>query len=388
MRFFLCTNARIEDVLIHEVTTALDAHGIPGVCKCSEIEGIVFVDADDSPVLRETLCLVRSCHYVAVLTSIVDLPQGESSLATLCQICKDDKLLPNIAGAKNFRVRSNRMGVHSFRSVDVERDIGEVIHEEQGVAGCMKNASVVVRADVVGSKVVFGEQIHNEELTKRLHPDFIRDASLRPNVAFAMLYFSKFGDGQVLVDPFVGSGTIVFEAALRYPNSKIIGVDRSERVVEGARANAESLSLQFVDLVAGNARTLHKYVERGTVDAIVTNPPWGIRIGKSDEVDELYKGFLVSAAEVLKIGGRVVILLVRWESFIKEVRCSGRWNVIMARPVRTGDLIPVLFVLERCDDPLWTQIKKEITTLVNESKIGDGSFEAPQPEVRKRRVSQ
>ena len=408
--FVLSTNGGLEDVLASEAATALGPN-IPHTASPRDgLEGLVFVDVEDSPPVRAALSSLRSAYYVLQLTAVVDLPQGPNALAELCvQLTQSQagQLLPDIRPFSSFRVRSSRIGIHTFRSVDVERSVGEVLHEGSGVPGKMKGAEVIVRADVIGARVVLGLQLHNDELTKRLHPVFIRDASVRPNVAYALLHLAGVRDGFTVLDPFVGSGTIILEAAVRFPNCKLYGVEKSERVVAGAVGNAESLGLasERLRLVSGNARTLHKYVERGSVDAIVTNPPWGIRVGKSDDVDDLYRGFLASAADVMRVGGRLVVLVVRWEGFLQHSRQSGRWEVKAARPVRTGDMLPVVFVLERVEDAFWTTIKQEIHRLVKVAKEGDGCPEdAPLPKpadaaddsakddmsgvTRKRRVSQ
>ena len=197
-------------------------------------------------------------------------------------------------------------------------------------------------------------------LSKRLHGAFIRDASLKPNVAAAMIMMSGMRAGMTLIDPFVGSGTslhvtalpslcfcnslagtIVLEAAMMFASGRFVGVERSERVVQGARDNARGLGLEErVELVAGNARVLKDYTGSSCADVIVTNPPWGVRLGKCDDIDELYaspfplpslshpslyfyhirrryRGFLQSAADVLKDGGRLVIIVLRWESFLQ-----------------------------------------------------------------------
>jgi 23S rRNA G2445 N2-methylase RlmL len=61
-----------------------------------------------------------------------------------------------------------------------------------------------------------------------------------------------------------------------------------ERVVQGARDNARGLELEGrVELLAGNARVLKELTGSGAADVIVTNPPWGVRLGKCDDIDEL-----------------------------------------------------------------------------------------------------
>jgi len=88
---------------------------------------------------------------------------------------------------------------------------------------------------------------------------------------------------------------------------------------QGARDNAHSLQLEHkVELLKGNARVLKEIVGAvlvvvvvllllllllllipfcshsppagsSTCDVIVTNPPWGVRVGKCEDIDELYR---------------------------------------------------------------------------------------------------
>ncbi len=76
---------------------------------------------------------------------------------------------------------------------------------------------------------------------------------------------------------------------MMFPSGRFMGVERSERVVQGARDNARALQLEGrVELLAGNARVLKELTGSGAADVIVTNPPWGVRLGKCDDIDELY----------------------------------------------------------------------------------------------------
>jgi tRNA (guanine6-N2)-methyltransferase len=311
------------------------------------LSGMVFCTVDEAALTGAAinlLCGMRTVHHFTRLHAVIHLPQvqpsglnpsiaplaSSESLTRLCKLMSNDTAsFPPIAlpDVPSFRVCCDRVGTHSFRSVDVERCVGEVIHEATGVPGCMSAPHTIIRITILGPHVIIGTQLHglidghryslshtfsgdafnpppsppfSSVLSKRLHGAFIRDASLKPNVAAAMIIMSRMQPGMTLIDPFVGSGTIVLEAAMMFSSGRFIGVERSERVVQGARDNARGLELEGrVELLAGNARVLKELTGSGTADVIVTNPPWGVRLGKCDDIDELYRGFLQSAADVL-----------------------------------------------------------------------------------------
>lgn len=149
-------------------------------------------------------------------------------------------------------------------------------------------------------------------------------APLRETLAAAMLLGAGYDGRGPLLDPFMGSGTIPIEAALiarrmppgmrrefafeRWPGfsaeawarvradaeaqirprapAPIMGSDRDTGAVEAARANAAR---------AGVSADVH--LERAALSAVevpggrgwlVTNPPYGIRVGRADELRNLY----------------------------------------------------------------------------------------------------
>ncbi|MEZ5144684.1 MAG: hypothetical protein R2726_19545 [Acidimicrobiales bacterium] len=170
-------------------------------------------------------------------------------------------------------------------------------------------------------------------------------APLRPTIAAALLLASGWSPADALVDPFCGSGTIPIEAARlarRLPPSvgrrfafqdaggfepgtwasvtgdaadralegapaPIVGRDRDAGAVEAARANAERAGVSAdVDLAVASVSDL---AAPGGGDArpwVVTNPPWGGRVGGGD-LRNLYARFGTVCRERLP-DGRVALL--------------------------------------------------------------------------------
>ncbi|HXV12672.1 MAG TPA: THUMP domain-containing protein [Candidatus Krumholzibacteria bacterium] len=153
------------------------------------------------------------------------------------------------------------------------------------------------------------------------------EAPMQETVAAAMLAMSEWDGSTPLVDPMCGSGTILCEALMRYcrvpagylrarfgferlpdfdregwreikreadgairtlPKDLIRGSDASPEAVRAARANLARLPGGRV--VAVEKRRFED-VERVEGAAIVTNPPYGLRIGKRDAMPEFVKRF-------------------------------------------------------------------------------------------------
>ena len=150
-------------------------------------------------------------------------------------------------------------------------------------------------------------------------------APLKENLAAALIALTTWRNDRPFVDPLCGSGTIPIEAALIGQNIApgfnrsflcedwewmteemweevraeadaaadydieldILGFDINERMIEIAERNAMAAgvhhNIQFKQLAVADFKTDKKY------GIMVTNPPYGDRLGEEKEVEELYR---------------------------------------------------------------------------------------------------
>ena len=84
------------------------------------------------------------------------------------------------------------------------------------------------------------------------------------------------------------------------------------------------------------------------MDAIVTNPPYGIRLGKHANYADLYRKFLEGAAAVLKPEGRIVVLVGKRRAvFNRVLREMPELRIVNVRVIEIGGVYPAVFVLTR-----------------------------------------
>jgi putative N6-adenine-specific DNA methylase len=181
----------------------------------------------------------------------------------------------------------------------------------------------IVHDEVEVSADSSGELLHRRGYRKET-----AKAPLRETLAAAMLLASGWRKGEPLLDPMCGSGTIPIEAALlargiapglqrkfqfmSWPTfderlwnetlekargsmtnsiERIRGSDRDAGAIRAAERNAERAgvadTIQFsTQAVSGSIAELDD-VEKGT-GWILTNPPYGVRMGESDDLRNLY----------------------------------------------------------------------------------------------------
>ena len=147
--------------------------------------------------------------------------------------------------------------------------------------------------------------------------------SLSPRIARTLVNVTMVNEGQTLLDPFCGTGTILMEAALL--NINVIGFDKDSQKIWGTVQNMKWLRSTgrisknvYAKLQRRNARDL-RLLGRDGIDAIATEPillPPLERFPSEEEAKDMllnsfktYKEFLKSAEYVLKRNGRIALVI-------------------------------------------------------------------------------
>jgi 23S rRNA G2445 N2-methylase RlmL len=166
---------------------------------------------------------------------------------------------------------------------------------------------------------VYPEKIGSSvELRPRVSPDprflYRADdvpASTHPPLAAAMAYLAGQVEGEVVWDPFCGSGLELIERALRGGVQAIIASDIDAKAVEIARRNlAEAgVDMHGVATRVGDFRATNDLGSRtrSAVTLMITNPPLGRRVRVADMQGLFEEIFQVAALNLCR-GGRLVIL--------------------------------------------------------------------------------
>jgi len=199
----------------------------------------------------------------------------------------------------------------------------------------------VVRVD--HDRCVISADASGELLHRRGYRLSIARAPLRETLAAAMLDGARWDSRTPLLDPMCGSGTIAIEAAMRarriapglerdfaaahWPEMEtavfedaraaarervlpsapapILGSDRDAGAVEAARANATRAGV--ADDVAFEQRALSAVQPPEGPGLLITNPPYGVRVGDKEPLRDLFAA-LGHVARTQCAGWRVALL--------------------------------------------------------------------------------
>lgn len=127
-------------------------------------------------------------------------------------------------------------------------------------------------------------------------------ASLHPTLATAAVLLAPASPDDVIVDPFCGAGTLLAERARLGPYRSLLGIDVKAQALDAARKN-----LAAVEHVALHHGDFADFATRGPVDVILTNPPYGRRVGNPSQMRALHRRLDELAAHALKPGGWLVV---------------------------------------------------------------------------------
>lgn len=199
---------------------------------------------------------------------------------------------------------------------------------------------------IVHDEVEISADSSGELLHRRGYRQEVAKAPLRETLAAAMVLASGWQRGEPLLDPMCGSGTVPIEAAMlargiapgaqrrfqfmNWPtfderrwnaildnartsvtrsNEKITGSDRDAGAIGAARRNAERAgvadTIHFSEKAISDSIADLDDVEKG-VGWVLTNPPYGIRIGEGEDLRNLYAR--LGAQLKTKPGWRVGVL--------------------------------------------------------------------------------
>ncbi len=146
--------------------------------------------------------------------------------------------------------------------------------------------------------------------------DPLRVSSIR--LSKILINLSQAKEGDRLVDPFCGVGTIIQEAVLM--GMKVAGIEKDNKSVKDARENLKWIGKHGWTIMRGDALELSKSVNK--VDAVATEPYLGpflkklpsVRSSKKtmDELKEMYSTFLDELSKVLE--GKAAIIVPRFRT--------------------------------------------------------------------------
>lgn len=252
-------------------------------------------------------------------------------------------------------VKSKLSSVPACQKI-VKKAIVERLKETYGIehfkeTGAKHTIKVSILKDIATITVdTTGEGLH-----KRGYRVAPVEAPIKETMAAALVLLSFWKNDRILVDCFCGSGTIPIEAAMIGMNIapglnrkfeaetwhvidkqlwkderkkayevinhdeklKIFGFDVSKKAIEAARLNAEEAGVDHC--IEFKQQSVRDFKTMGENGVIVTNPPYGKRIGRDDEIAKVYKDL----KKIIKMNKDWSLFLITTDEDIEQ-KAMGR----------------------------------------------------------------
>ncbi len=229
---------------------------------------------------------------------------------------------------------------------------------------------IVIFKNFIGKTIAVSNPL---ELKKRdlSRPDvdYMKVISIR--LAKILINISKVKKNETLLDPFMGSGTILQEALLKEIN--VIGIDSDEESVKQTKNNLNWLVKEYkvknnFKIIKYDCRNLINVVKENSINCVVTEPYMGPYIRKLPTIVEakelifelsmLYDDLMKNLKIVLKKSSRIVIIIPKFRTrenkkvFLDFKSIAEKYNFsLISKPVHYGykesKLLREIYILEK-----------------------------------------
>ncbi len=291
------------------------------------VDGRITFAGDADAVCRANICL-RTAERILIKVgsfhaeSFEELFQGVKSLPWEDFIPERGKFWVKKASS----VKSKLFSPSDIQSI-VKKAIVERMKQSYHTDWFKEDAeSFPIRVFIMKDEVTVALDTTGDSLHKRGYRKLESKAPIAENLAAALIMLTPWHADRILVDPFCGSGTIPIEAAMMAANiapgmnrhftaeswthiitpqnwadvrdearddidtsveTDIQGYDLDPEMVDIARINAKKAGVE--NMIHFQARDIADLSHRKKYGFIITNPPYGERIGEQDELPALYK---------------------------------------------------------------------------------------------------
>ena len=211
---------------------------------------------------------------------------------------------------ESFAVRIKRVKEYSPKSdtMNLERKLGKhILSNTTKTKVNLKKPDKTFFGVLTSNKLVFGIKL--TEITPKTFSErrprkkpFFHPSAMPSKLARCMVNLARAKRGELVLDPFCGTGSVMVEAA--FVGCQVLGFDVQRRMAEGTRKNLEHFGVEPEGLVIADSRKL----PLTRIDHVVTDPPYGkSATTMKSTTKQIVEGVLSSANPLLGKGQLICI---------------------------------------------------------------------------------
>ena len=300
--FFLLSGEH-ESLPVAELKAILETEGYDYEVL-EKLDQVVRLEADLNCIeaVKRRAALTRLCA--------LELFNCEAKMSSIVKAIRSTDFSQVLKENESFVVRVKHVKQYSsgINGMSLEGKIGELILQRVPKARVnLKKPDKGLVGILTGERFVFGVKVEEiapkpfVERRPRKKP-FFHPSAMQAKLARCMVNLAKPKTGELVLDPFCGTGSTLIEAA--YVGCRIVGLDVQRRMAKGTLRNLAHFGVEPDGVVVADARNL----PIRKAGCVVTDPPYGIssstfRRTTSQIIEEL----LAEAHKLLEKGRRVCI---------------------------------------------------------------------------------
>lgn len=171
-----------------------------------------------------------------------------------------------------------------------------------------------------------GAQLTPRPLSMRAYKEVHMSGAMDPTIAYAVNSFCNLDAAHSYLNAFSGSGTLLIEAGLSYPNlEQLIGFDNDKEHLSLSIQNIKKAGL--IKKVQVKEADIFDMPNLGTFDAIASDLPFGMSISKDEDLEKLYAAFISYCEQALNENGRLVIYTSEHE-LLESVLQKSKFKIL------------------------------------------------------------
>jgi len=351
MKILLTTVQGLEDLVLQEIFSLLAVNEILSY-RTLEYKGRIYLDVRDEKItdfLGELMFKSRLIDHVYLII----LEKRLDNISRINNFVQEFfvKHLKDFLNQYTFyAVSSQRLEKRwEITSVQLSKNIGEIIDNLNVFLSpiSLDDPDLVVYAELKRDSICLGFNLtFNTPLHRRSYRRYIHPSMINPILASALCYLSKIEKRRKILDPFCGSGTILIECKKINPECICYGYDINPKHVNGAKQNIIEAGVD--DIYVGVSDILELDKKLDNIDAIITNPPFGIREEAIGGINRVYKYLFDLSVKILNENGVLTIITPRSNIIRRLIKKYNKYfRLLNLRRIYEGGLEANIYVLER-----------------------------------------
>ena len=289
MELILIQSQEHETLPIAELKAVLSTEEIATDIEFINTGLILLKSLNNEKFLEDYKILVKRLAYTHEIDEII--------LNTSLKNLEDDfkNVNWNDYISNSYVVRVKRFNT-DIDTLSTEKRLGHLIKSQNSDFNVnLENPDSFIRVIVSKSRVFVAierfklNKKHFQNIKPHKRP-FFYPGSMSPKLARCMVNLSHIKEGQLLLDPFCGTGGILIEGGII--GAKLIGSDINWKMKNGTAINLDYCNLDDYEVHHLDVRELKLFKK---VDAVVTDPPYGISTSTGgEESSTIFQQFLES----------------------------------------------------------------------------------------------